>query len=677
MLSLILLSLTQFIIEPGLCKSINRDNYFEGAILKKCTPVILKDFHMFSPQKNSPPSDSTKLFIYRTKDGLLYVFQNYAKNLNAIKKTVLKRDVDLNKVDDYDAIFISSEEDISNIYVFFVNPAGTQKDLLALNKGNGGAEWDGDWEADAKITTYGWRASLFIPYSDLPPSKTNRWRINFLRKNRSINPSELYVFYMPSTDNILDLSGAPLLKINNVSIQPKFIFLNPYFLGKILEDGQGNGVIEKKAGFDLDISTRSKTFRLFTSLRPDFNFIEADEEHIIFDDYGYYLNEKRQFFLMKQELYNNALFKTIYTRKIDSFDFGTNVYFMPFNRIEINTFVLQRDMGSDGSGKIADYAGILKYSARNFNLQLNMSGEGRNRCYDFISGGYFLSVNAFLQVSRYNNLTAKSLEISRNNDGPGVNWYAGFLDIPPDFNPPLGYLLIPKNAHGFKRIQGNVSYRKYLRNDVLNYLEPAIGILKESDKNNKPWRDIVTGNIELDGKIGRLEYATSVILTLEKKISDGDTSKYYNNFTQGMYIILRNENGNSSLSFSINTGRYQGENLLYPSASLFFRPADNLNMSIYAASMRMGSESVRKLVYSRIGWKISKKAHMSNFVQWSNKYGELLLNLIFQYRLNSRTYLYVAVNEIHRLTNEDIKHSSIGLILKGIAIKMTYNLGIL
>ncbi len=666
-----------------MCNSTGSDNIFRMDT-SACSPLIIKNFQMLTPELHGNPSDSTVLQIWRDKRGILIKFINYTHNVKSIKKSVIMRDADLNRVDDYDGVLIASMDNLSEIYALLVNPLGTQKDLLSLNMGNSGVAWDGDWAAKAELFDKGWIAYFFIPFSDLPASSNREWRINFIRKNRSVSPSELYAAYIPSSGNILNLSQAPRVRLEDVYLHSSRLFINPFILGKILEDGEGNGIIIKRIGGEMEFSNRKKTSGVMFSIFPDFNFIEADAEHIIFDDYGYYLDEKRPFFLIKQDLYENSLLRTIYTRKIDSFDFGLNAYSNLVNKYQLNSFVLKRRISySDSVQNLIDYLGILRYSSSRYDLQLNASGEkdlnsrSDALCVDFLASVYSSFANGFVQLSRTDGGIARALMFSKANDAGGASWSFYYQCIPANFHPPLGYLLIPANSDGFKKIGGEISWRKYINFSLLNSFEPQIQLLHETDGSGTLWRKILNGSLNFKGKRNIVEYEAVVNATLEKKVDEVDRNSYYDNFTQGGYIALRHENGQYYFSASINVGRYQGEKLFYPSISSYFNIGSNVHVNIYGAKLKEGNLMEEKLVYLRTRLKLSEKSTASIFSQWNNMYNELLLNFIYQYRVNSRTYLYVALNEIHRLTSEDIRRSLIGMEHNGIAIKITYKLGII
>ena len=672
--------ISAIIYNPPIC-NIPFKNFSEVNINAK--PMIITSFKMFRPDINASPTDSTIIFVWRFKNGLLFKFINYTKNTEAIKKTVIMRDVDINRVDDYVAILIASEDNPTEVYVLMVNPVGTQKDLIAINKGYSGVDWDGNWRAKSIMFEKGWETLIFIPYSDLPSSSKSEWRINFMRKDRSLSPPELYVLFIPPSGNLYDLTEAPILKMENVFGHTKRLFLNPYIRGKIVEDGRGNGNIDKKIGGNLELETKRRNAKILLSVFPDFNFIEADADHIVFDEYGYYLPEKRPFFLMKQEFYNNGLFRTIYTRKIESFDYGSNMYGSIADKYEANAFLIKRTVNNDSiENRYWDYLAILRYKKAMYNLQFNFTGETNINsktsisCYDIISEIYLPFVITFVQLSKYKDKLARAIKFVRSNNRKGYYISYMYKHVPYGFDPPLGYLLTPHNSYGFKQTMGYVAYTKYVHFPLIKTMKPSFAFKNETDEQNKLIKRLFISSLQLAGKKGIWEYHVGLQLTWEDKL-DTDNHKLYHNYMQGGGISLRHENGKYNVSFSMNRGRYQESSLFYPSVSAYFKPIERMGVTFYAAQLRRAGLSATKLVYSRLRWSINEASNISTFLQWSSNYNELLFNLIFQYRVNSRTYLYISLSELHRLTAEDIRNSTIGLIMKGIAIKVTYRFGII
>ncbi len=220
--------------------------------------------------------------------------------------------------DDVLRVLLDPFQDKRTAYFFSVNPRGARSEGLAA-AGSASLNWDGIWDAAARIDGNGWSAEMRIPFKTLSfnPGLTS-WGINIerfiARKQETVRlagTARDSNFYNP-------MDAAALSGITGVR-QGKGITIRPYGLASV-QDDHGNGAArwELDGGFDI--------YKNFTpnlvgavSVNMDFAETEADERRINLTRFPIYFPEKRMFFLEGSETFtfsSSVSFQPFFSRKI-------------------------------------------------------------------------------------------------------------------------------------------------------------------------------------------------------------------------------------------------------------------------------------------------------------------------------------------------------------------------
>src|SRR5207253_717026 len=145
------------------------------------------NFLQREPFEGQPATEKTEVRILYSKHEVYFGITCFDSDPKRIVATELRRDV-TQELDDYFEIIIDSSHDRRNAYVFQINPLGTQRDGLITEEqrsdtGDGDPGWDGVWTSESRITSYGWTATISIPFSTLNFMKSQDviWGINFKR----------------------------------------------------------------------------------------------------------------------------------------------------------------------------------------------------------------------------------------------------------------------------------------------------------------------------------------------------------------------------------------------------------------------------------------------------------------------------------------------------------------
>jgi hypothetical protein len=224
--------------------------------------------------------------------------------------------------DDVLRVLLDPFRDRRTAYFFSVNPRGARSEGLAA-AGSASLNWDGIWDAAARIDGEGWSAEMRIPFKTLSfnPGLTS-WGINIerfiARKQETVRLAGIArdsSFYNP-------MAAAALSGIAGVR-QGKGITIRPYGLASV-QDDHGNGAArwELDGGFDI--------YKNFTpnlvgavSVNMDFAETEVDERRINLTRFPIFFPEKRMFFLEGSETFtfsSSVSFQPFFSRKIGLYE---------------------------------------------------------------------------------------------------------------------------------------------------------------------------------------------------------------------------------------------------------------------------------------------------------------------------------------------------------------------
>lgn len=210
-------------------------------------------------------------------------------------------------------------------YVFFVNPLGTQDEIVP-----GGAatkiEWRGDWRAAAKVTQQGWQAEIAIPFRILRlPYKVTALGLSFTRSipaPRSIMSTYPYRRIRAAGNTAeygpLDLPPfhPPILKMWSTSL---------------VIGGEGKGV---QTGWDAK-QHLPNGLQWQLTVNPDFRNIEDIVETIDFTYVPRFLPDRRPFFVEGSGYLPSPTF--LYSRLISDVTGGLKI-FGKVGRTEVGAF---------------------------------------------------------------------------------------------------------------------------------------------------------------------------------------------------------------------------------------------------------------------------------------------------------------------------------------------------
>lgn len=473
------------------------DGRLDDAVWQRAQPI--DSFVQREPDYWMPGTDRTIARILYDEDYLYIGFECESESPDRIVANNMRRDVILSG-DDHVSVLLDTYDDRQNGYFFFVNPHGTQRDLLLSNEGRTSNEnWDANWSARARRHERGWSVEMQIPFDQLRFKEgAATWGLNLGRGMSAKNEElQLVVGTRSSsgrarywTSDIAELKGMGGVRAK------RLLQVKPYALPGTSKDVFDVDPTQKptfEAGADLRYGITSN-LTLDLSYNTDFAQVEGDQEQVNLTQFSLFFPEKREFFLEGANVF--AFGEAAVTRGGDSRP-PTLLFYS--RRIGLgDDRQVPITLGSKMTGKIGrtsvgilnaltdearfrDGDGQTVVPRSNFsvarvrqdlgarsnvgfivvNKQTSIPGAGwddYNRAggVDFsYSPNTSINVQAFAARTWDSTLDAGSAAWGRvDYRGSLVDWRAIVLDVENSFEPEVGFVNRRDDLEGFRRYEG-------------------------------------------------------------------------------------------------------------------------------------------------------------------------------------------------------------------------------
>ncbi len=297
----------------------------------------ITDFTQQDPAEGRPASERTVVRVLSTPRGLYVGLWAYDSRPDAIRHAQLRRDADFDSDDSF-SILLDPLYDHRSGLVFTINPNGALQDAEVASFESDNEEWDGVWDARARITSSGWTAEVLIPWQTLRyrPDET-RWGANFRRIIRRTNERVLWrawrrtegLLYMPAEgalDGLHDLPGRSAVELRPYGAATgsmRELAYRPDGSDSILAYGEGTA----KAGLDAKVAVTGAV-TLDLTANTDFAQVDVDREVVNLTRFPLFFPEKRPFFLESGSLFDFGQAgrqQLFYSRRIGLAPDGTSI----------------------------------------------------------------------------------------------------------------------------------------------------------------------------------------------------------------------------------------------------------------------------------------------------------------------------------------------------------------
>ncbi|MGD0744120.1 MAG: DUF5916 domain-containing protein, partial [Verrucomicrobiota bacterium] len=279
----------------------------------------LTNFTQVLPVEGATPSERTEVRFVYDRDDLYIAVRCFDDAPGRIIAKQMQRDNAFDS-DDFVTVAFDTFDRQHDGYFFAVNPVGARTDGLIQNFSDRKYEWDGIWDARARVDELGWTVEFVIPLKSLsfdPAHDT--WGCNveriIRRKQETVRWSVLSRAKPATTlSDFGELRGLVGLR------QGLGLEVRPFVSVKYLNDGAtGNQDWKLKPGADA-------TYHLTPSLtanatvNTDFAEAEVDDRIVNLTRFPVSFPEKRDFFLQDSSLFSfgglNSSFNPYYSRRI-------------------------------------------------------------------------------------------------------------------------------------------------------------------------------------------------------------------------------------------------------------------------------------------------------------------------------------------------------------------------
>ena len=444
------------------------------------TANVVDRFIQQEPHEGQAATDRTEVRVLYDK-GHLYI-GIHAFAATPVSATEMRRDADRLFDEDNFQVILDTFHDSRNGYMFLTTPLGAKLEQQIFDEGEGGGRgttsninrnWDGVWDAAARLTSDGWTAEMAIPFSTVRfvPSDAQTWGVNFARHVRGRNETSLWS-PIPKAYTMTRVSMAGELQGLTGISRGLDLRLKPFFVGG-MHDVQASRTSRTTDGLhDLGLDARygvTAGLNLDLTLNTDFAQVEVDEQQVNLTRFGLFYPEKRDFFLENSNFFTmgtGAAFTSaqvqtdlFFSRRIGLSDTGTPLPILGGARLagksgKNNVGML--DIQTDPAfGRPGDNFFVGRYSRDVFKrsrigaLFINKDTLGGDAHFNRTIGvDANLAPSANIQVNTY---LAKTSTPGRNGQDmaffgriayrdPKWNLWLNYLDVQNNFNAEAGFV---------------------------------------------------------------------------------------------------------------------------------------------------------------------------------------------------------------------------------------------
>jgi hypothetical protein len=441
-------------------------------------PVIDR-FVQQEPQEGQPATDRTEVRVLYDA-GHLYIGVRAYSSL-AVTATEMRRDADRLFDEDNFQVILDTFHDSRNGYMFVTTPLGAKLEQQIFDEGEGGGRggtaninrnWDGVWDAAAKIVSDGWTAEIEIPFSTVRfvPSDAQTWGVNFQRHTRRKNESALWA-PIPKAYTLTKVSLAGEMHGLSSISRGLDLRLKPFLVGGVHNVHASATSRATDAIRDIGLDARyglTAGLNMDVTVNTDFAQVEVDEQQVNLTRFGLFYPEKRDFFLENSNFFTmgtgSAFTVTqvqtdlFFSRRIGLSDSGTPIPILGGVRVagksgrnNIGVLDIQTDDLFNTQGAnffVGRYSRDVLRRSRVGAIFINkdtVGGTHFNRTFGIDAN---LIPSANLQVQSY---VAKTATPGRNGRDmayfgriayrdPKWNLYLNYLDVQEHFNAEAGFV---------------------------------------------------------------------------------------------------------------------------------------------------------------------------------------------------------------------------------------------
>ncbi len=278
--------------------------------------ALVTDFTQTSPVEGAAPTERTEVWIAYDADHLYFAFHAHYTNPDEMRANRVDRDQI--RRDDWIAVMFDTFLDQQRAYRFSVNAYGVQGDAILQGGrsmrgppgGGGDTSWDALFDTGGARVADGWTAEMAIPFKSLRyPARgagEHRWGFQITRTMQTRDETVVWSPMTRAVAGTLNQMGV-LAGLRGLSQSRNLEFLptaTGIQAGRLTDAGYVEGDAEPDLGLNVKYGLTSNMTADF-AFNPDFSQIESDRPQIETNQrYPLFFPELRPFFLEGQEIFD-------------------------------------------------------------------------------------------------------------------------------------------------------------------------------------------------------------------------------------------------------------------------------------------------------------------------------------------------------------------------------------
>jgi len=272
-------------------------------------------FIQLRPDRKDPKKIKTSVKILYDDNYVYFGFLCYDTEPDKIVPGTIKIDGDLRDTDSI-YILIDTFIDTFNFYYFATNIIGSKSDGT-ISKGGRTVNynWNGSWKSFSQKTEFWWSTEIAIELSSIfdKPVENKTIGLSLVRMVPRLEPTIFQPDPLDAAFKIDELRNLKVLELFDTEeqIEPeKRNSITPYVITKLEEDKKNKPAagIEAQYAFSPQMSGQ-------LAIYPDFDTVEPDFERVNLTPFELYLPEKRSFFQVDSDIYQQP-FGLFYSKRI-------------------------------------------------------------------------------------------------------------------------------------------------------------------------------------------------------------------------------------------------------------------------------------------------------------------------------------------------------------------------
>lgn len=657
------------------------------------------DFVQWEPHPGEPASARTEArFLYDDRN--LYVgVWCYDPHPEGIIVNELKEDFAGQEGDGF-TLFLDTINDHRSGLMFAINPGGARRDSEVFNDGDqNNQDWDGVWDAQARITDQGWFAEMVIPLKTLrfKTPASHEWGLNMTRRLRRTN-EDSHWSPLPRRFRVFKASLAGTLRGFDGHAQGRNFTVKPYVTAGPAQNRVGgvlDSTFDRDGGVDLKYALTPSS-KLDVTYRTDFSQVEADQQQVNLTRFSVFFPEKREFFLENRDMFNFGVrgggsggssnnLLPFFSRKIGLSATGTPIPILGGARVtgKSRSFdvgaVAMRTEATETTPANAFLVGrVRRMLFRNSWLGAIATNRDSTRAGDF---NRVFGIDSNIQVKQKLDITSYWLRsvtpgrtTGQDASAMNVSWRdnnynvtAQYEQVQTNFNPEVGFIRRRDNDHYALTV--NVLPRlhnAYVRNLTFgagaDYYAKWRGDMQTRQQDvsaGLAFHNSSTVNYKVTHNWERLAEPFAIRSNVRIPLGDFDFTQHEVNFNLDR---SRRFSGGGSVLW----GGFWGGDQQSASLTLDLKPTYRLNIdasyTVNHVTLPQGDFTTH-LVVTRALYAFTTHLFLNSFVQYNADTKQVSTNVRFNFLYRPLSDLYVVFNDRHDSTGQ--------LLERAVVVKLT------